>query len=267
MAKIKKMASLLLIVVLLASVVGGCAPQTESPDNDEGEKALAAGEKTLIQICGATSGGTYFLLSNAIAQLLNDNMDNVSASAQSTAGTPAILRLLEKGEAEFGFGQAGVADDAINGRGNFEGQKLTNIRSLTYMYPNVMQIAVRKDANIKSFADFEGKAFAVGATGSATEINSRDLAEVFDLDYLDKKDFKPEFTSESQSAELLKNKQVAGANLIAAIGSAVMMDLMSTGDYEILAIEPEVVEKLQEKSKAYFPVTIPLIRIPTNLTM
>lgn len=268
MARTKKIAVLMLAVILLAATVVGCSPKTEAPSGDEkqGEtkETPAAGPKTLIQICGATSGGTYFLLSNAIAQLLNDNLDNVSASAQSTAGTPAILRLLEKGEAEFGFGQAGVADDAINGRGNFEGQKLTNIKAVTYMYPNVMQIAVRKDANIKSFADFKGKAFAVGATGSATEINSRDLAEVFGLDYLEKKDFKPEFTSESQSVDLLKNKQVAGANLIAALGSAAMMDLMSTGDYEVLPIGADVVAKLQEKSKAYFPVTIPANTYPNQ---
>lgn len=267
MLKRSKLLALMVIGILLLTSVIGCS-STPAPAGGEKqqaeEKPAEGGKPRLIQICGATSGGTYFLLSNAIAQLLNDKLPNVNASAQSTAGTPVILRLLEKGEAEFGFGQAGVAADAVNGRGNFEGQKLTNIRGVTYMYPNVMQIVVRKDANIKSFKDFKGKVFCVGATGSATELNSRDLAEVFGLDYLNRKDFKPEFTSEAQSADLLKNKQAHGANLMAAIGSAVMMDLMSTGDYEILNIEPEAIEKLREKSKAYFPYTIPANTYPNQ---
>ncbi len=32
-----------------------------------------------------------------------------------------------------------------------------------------------KNSGIKSFADFKGKSFAVGASGSATEMNSRDM--------------------------------------------------------------------------------------------
>ena len=41
MAKTKKIASLLLIVVLLASVVVGCSPQAETPDNGNGERPVS----------------------------------------------------------------------------------------------------------------------------------------------------------------------------------------------------------------------------------
>ncbi|HPP36959.1 MAG TPA: TAXI family TRAP transporter solute-binding subunit [Thermosynergistes sp.] len=225
---------------------------------------VAYSQTKLVQITGATSGGTYFLLANAIAQLLNHEMPNVRASAQSTAGSPVELRLIHNKEADFGVVQAGVAYDAFNGLGSFEGKPLTNFRSVTYLYPNVMQVPVRKDANIKSFADFKGKRFCVGAVGSATELNSRHMAQVYGMDYQERKDFIPEYTSEAQSVELLKNRQAVGANMIAAQGSSTMMDLMSTGEFEILEFPPDVVKKLQEISPPYFPYTIPANTYPNQ---
>jgi hypothetical protein len=214
---------------------------------------------TMVQICGATSGGTYFLLSNAIAQMLNTRMaDTFLASAQSTAGTPVILRLLETGEAEFGFGQAGIAKNALDGVGGFE-QQFTNISSATYVFPNVMQVIVSKEANIKTFADFRGQSFAVGASGSATEMNSRDMAQIYGLGYLDpaRRDFTPQFTSESQSVELLQNRMVVGGNFIAASGAASVTELLSSGRFELLEFSDESVAALMAINPAYFPYVIP----------
>lgn len=225
--------------------------------------ALAQG-RTMVQICGATSGGTYFLLANAIAQVLNTKMpDTFKASAQSTAGTPVNIRLMEKKEADFAFGQAGIAKNALDGVGGFE-QKFTNIASATYVYPNVMQIAVASDANIKSFADFKGKGFVVGASGSATELNSRDMAKVYGLDYLTKKEFTPEYSSEAQSVELLKNRQAVGANLIAGIGAASVMDLMSSGKFELLDFSDEKIAELNKLNPAYFKFVIPANTYPNQ---
>jgi TRAP transporter TAXI family solute receptor len=215
-----------------------------------------AASRAMVQICGATSGGTYFLLANAIAQVLNTKMpDDFRASAQSTAGTPINIRLIEKKEADFAFGQAGIAKNALEGTGGFE-QKFTNLASTTYVYPNVMQIAVPKDANIKSFADFKGKSFAVGASGSATEMNSRDMAQVYGLNYLTRKDFTPEYSSEAQSVELLKNRQAVGANLIAGIGAASVMELMSSGRFELLDFPQDKVAELTKLNSAYFNYVI-----------
>ncbi len=224
----------------------------------------ASHKLAMVQICGATSGGTYFLLANAIAQVLNTKMPALfKASAQSTAGTPVNIRLIEKKEVDFAFGQAGIAKTALEGTGGFE-RKFTNLASVTYVYPNVMQIAVAKDANIKSFADFKGKGFAVGASGSATELNSRDMAKVYGLDYLTKKEFTPEYASEAQSVELLKNRQAVGANLIAGLGAASAMDLMSSGKFELLEFPKDKVAELRKLNGAYFNYSIPANTYPNQ---
>lgn len=146
---------------------------------------------------------------------------------------------MQNGETDFAFGQAGVAKQAYEGTGSFEGESLTNIASVTYVYPNVMQIAVSNSSGIDDFSDFAGKTFCAGASGSATELNTRDMFAACGLTY---DDVRIEYTSESQSTELMKNNQADGANLIAAIGAASVTELYSTGDYHLISFTDEQLE-------------------------
>ncbi|KAF5028168.1 NMT1-like family protein [anaerobic digester metagenome] len=258
--------ALTLALVLVASGCGAAtassAPVSSSASVPSATSAASAPKNsTAIQICGATSGGTYFLLANAIAQMLNTNVgDWFKASAQSTGGTPANIRLMEDGETDFAFGQSGVAQQAMEGLGSFD-KKYTNFASVTYVYPNVMQIGVRKDAKITSFADFKGKTFCAGASGSATELNTRDMFAAAGIAY---EDSTIEYTSETQSADLIKNRQAQGANLIAALGAAAMTDLMSSGDCEIYSFSDEEIKAICAMNPAYFEFTIPAGTYPNQ---
>lgn len=254
----KKYKRLLALGMAAMLVLGGCSNNGNSSNNSNtssGNDGGGSSSPTNIQICGATSGGTYFLIANGLCQLLNDTMPDVfRASAQSTGGTPENIRLMQNGETDFAFGQAGVAKQAYEGTGSFEGESLTNIASVTYVYPNVMQIAVSNSSGIDDFSDFAGKTFCAGASGSATELNTRDMFAACGLTY---DDVRIEYTSESQSTELMKNNQADGANLIAAIGAASVTELYSTGDYHLISFTDEQLEAICAMSDAYYPYTIP----------
>ena len=257
--------SLLMVASLAACGSSGTSASTStatppaasaSSASSSAESGVAAPSSPYtIQICGATSGGTYFLIANAICQLMNDTVPEwFQASAQSTGGTPDNIRLMEEGETDFAFGQAGVVGQALNSIGAFEGETFTNISSVTYVYPNVMQIAVSNKSGVENFADFKGKTFCAGASGSATELNTRDMYEACGLTYSDSN---IEYTSESQSVELMKNGQADGANLIAAIGAASVTELYSTGDYHLISFTDEQLDAICALSDAYYKYTIP----------
>lgn len=254
----------LLVLVLVVSLIGGCASkpaaQSEGQKPAAGQQQSGGAKQTFVTIAGATSGGTYFLLANAMAKILNDKLGSQGwkASAQSTPGTPTNIKLLGEKQIEFAFGQAGVAYDAYNGTGSYAGKpKAEFLRAVMYMYPNVLQMVATKKSGIKSLAEVKGKTVCVGAAGSATELNSRDLFAQYGFDYVNRKDFKPEYTSESQSVELLKNGQADVANLIAAVPSAAMMDLTSDGTVVLLPIEADVAEKLHKINPAYYADKVP----------
>ena len=268
--KFSRIVSVVMAIALVLAVAGcGSAPASSAPASSAPASSAPVASAapstpkspTAVQICGATSGGTYFLLANAIAQMLNTNAsDWFKASAQSTGGTPANIRLLEDNETDFAFGQSGVAQQAYEGVGTFD-KKYTNFSSVTYVYPNVMQIAVRKDAKITTFADFKGKTFCAGASGSATELNTRDMFDAAGIKY---EEATIEYTSETQSADLIKNRQAQGANLIAALGAAAMTDLMSTGECEIYSFSDEELKAILALNPAYFEFTVPAGTYPNQ---
>lgn len=208
-----------------------------------------------IQFAGATSGGSYFLICNAIAELLNAQYSEYfSASVQSTAGSAAILRALHEGEVEFGISQAGLAKDAMLGQNNFD-EPWTNFHSVSYVFPTVMHLVSIDDDSIQSFADFKGQKVSVGAAGSATELNSRTLCTAYGMSYNDFKSV--EYTSESQAVELLKNKQITCANLIAGVGSASPTDLMSASGFKILSFSDSDLEMVLKEADAFYPYMLP----------
>lgn len=240
---------------------GGENTAQSNNESDSNNTATATEYPQYVTIAGATSGGTYFLLANALAQLIGNEFPDIDTNAKSTPGGPVILEDIQTGQAELGLSQAGVAEQAFNGTGQFEGNPKDKIRQLTYFYPNVMQFVVKKGSGIESIEDVAGRAIAVGAAGSATELNTQDLIHAVGLTY---DDIKTEYVSESQAIELLRNNQIEGANMIAALGSSNMLDILSTGEYEIVEISEETISKLQEINAAYYPFTIPADTYPNQ---
>ena len=257
----KKVLSIILVLAMVLSLAacGDAGSTTAAPNNnatqEAGKDPAAPSSPYMIQLVGATSGGTFFLVMNGFADMMNNKLPNwFKASAQSTSGGLEILRLLESGESDFGMGQAGVARTAIDGTyGSGNETKFVNLASVTYMYPNVMQVAVANDSGITDFTQFAGKSFCAGASGSATETNTKHMYAACGIEYSDKM----QFTSESQSVELMKNKQADGANLIAAIGAASVTELYSTGKYHLLSFTDAQLDEILKQNPAYYKFTIP----------
>ena len=76
--------------------------------------------KNYILATGGTSG-TYYPFGGAIANIWNTKIENMNVTAQATGASAENLRLINKGEAEYGIVQNDVMDYAYNGKDLFEG--------------------------------------------------------------------------------------------------------------------------------------------------
>ncbi|MCE9662181.1 TAXI family TRAP transporter solute-binding subunit [Halomonas sp. M5N1S17] len=217
-----------------------------------------------VSVVGASSGGTFFFIANGVAQLLNDNIPGLRASAQSTAGTPRIFQTLNTGNGEIGFGQSSIAYDAVNGIEQFEGMPMDNLSGMTFMYPNVLQFIVRKGSGVEVPEHLAGKRLGVGEVGGGVEVSSREMfAVIDDIDF--PSGISAEYVTGTQASDLLRNNQLDGANMVAALGFAAITDLMSTGDYELLSFSEDFVEKMNEEvNAAYFSFEIPAHTYPNQ---
>lgn len=239
-------------------------PPVQNPDasgSGSGEKGPSVTRPTspkMVMIAGGSSTGTMFLLANAMSLILNDNYSDVfSASAQSTTGTPAIIDLLENGEADFGWGASNTVRDAYEGINSFEGAACSNLASVAYGYVQVVQIVVSNKGEINNIADLEGKSFGVSNAGSTTELNARLILGHYGLDYLEKNNVRAQYVGEGQASELISNNQLDGVLANAALNSSGMISLMSSGNCKLLSIDQNVIDQICADDAAFIPYTIP----------
>jgi TRAP transporter TAXI family solute receptor len=228
----------------------------------------AAEQATSVNIATATTGGAYYPIGNALAQIWGKNLKNVRASAQSTAGTPQNIELMQNQEVQIAFGQNGICYYAFNAKGTYEGKTpYKEMRGMFTLYPNVMHWIVRKNAGIKSLGDFKGKKFVPGQVASATEINSREMMEAYGLNYMKDKgatNVSAEFLGYNEAADQLKNNQTDGIHIAGGVPTSSVMDVLSSGMAELISLEDDKIQEIVKKYPWYFPFTIPAGTYPNQ---
>ncbi|MDH8678276.1 TAXI family TRAP transporter solute-binding subunit [Fusibacter bizertensis] len=260
----KKAMSLLLVLILMFTLVTGCT-STDEPATTEATTA-AAGETTaamsedpsfdnvFVNIGTGGTAGTYFPLGGAFAEIWNNNIKGINATAQSTGASVANINLLIDGEVEVVIVQNDTALYAHDGVMMFDGQTFDKLRGLATLYSEPLQI-VTTDPSIKTVADLKGKKVAVGAIGSGVEANARQIIAAAGMDF--EKDIDPKFLSFAEASSGLKDKQVDAAFLTAGIPTAAIQDLSAQNDVYIVAIEGDIAATLKSNYKFFTDYTIP----------
>src|SRR5436309_14706518 len=82
-----------------------------------------AQQKTMSIGTGGT-GGVYYPLGGAVANVLSKSLPNVQATAEVTGGSVDNLKLIGAGKSEIGFSMADAALDALKGEDKFKSGKL-----------------------------------------------------------------------------------------------------------------------------------------------
>jgi TRAP transporter TAXI family solute receptor len=252
----KRLALLLAFLLILGSLFTGCSKkETVASGEAGGEQEPAKQEKIFVTIATGGSSGAYFALGGTIATLLNENLDYVNASVQSTGASAVNATLLGEQKVELAFAMNDVINYAYTGTESFsEKGKIENLRGVASLYPNFVQAITLEGTGINSIADLKGKRVGVGAPGSGTEVNARQILGAYGLTY---DDIDEDFLSYAEAVEQMKNGAVDAAFLTSGIPNASIMDLATTKDVKIIPIEKTNVEELAEEFPFYSSQMIP----------
>ena len=237
-----------------------------------------AGPRT-VRIATATPSGVYYLMGQAIARLWNQQLTGVTASVVTTGGTPENIDLLDRREAEVAFAQDGVVYYALRGMGPFQGRAAgAGLRGLTHFYPNVMQVMVRKKAGIRSLTDLQGTAGSGGAQGtggpqagqglqrrrivlgppnSATEINSREILGVHNIDLNTRTDLISESMGYGEAADALAAGRADVAVIAGGLPTPAVASGLESGEVQLIGLEEKKIAALIRRSPWYYPYVIP----------
>lgn len=246
----RKSISIMLVLVLVVSMLAGCGEKAaDSPADSDGKE-------TFISIATGGTAGTYFPLGAAMAKIYNDNIDGVTANAQSTGASVENIGLVSKGETEVAFIQSDITFYAYTGTESFaDTGKVENIRGMAMLYPEVIQIIATKSSGINSIEDLKGKKVAIGAPGSGTEANARQILGAHGLVYDDLA--KADYLSFGEAADQLKSKQVDAAFVTAGLPTSAVTEVAQTADVVIVPMEQAKIVELNAEFPFYTEVIIP----------
>ncbi len=227
-----------------------------------GVNRVSAAAKTFITIGTGSTSGLYYPTGVGMAKIINDANIDIRANARSTGASVYNCRAVGNGEMQMGITQNNIAYYAYNGTGveAFKDRPVKNLRGLTMLYPEVIQILVRKDANIMSIADMKGKRIYVGDIGSGTEQDVLNIFAAYDLK-LD--DLKTAVRGSSGNAvDLLRDNKIDAMFYTVGIGASAITEAAQTVPIDLLQIPAEKVEELHKKFPFYTAITVPANTYP-----
>ena len=206
--------------------------------------AVYAQQKTIAIGTGGT-GGVYYPLGGAVANVLSKNLPNVQATAEVTGGSVDNLKLIGSGQSEMGFTMADAALDALKGEDKFKGNKVA-LQTLLVVYPNRMHVVTVEGSGIEKMSDLKGKRVSTGSPGSATEVMAFLVIEASGLDK--DKDLKRERLGVAESVNAVKDKKIDAFFWVGGIPTAAVTDLAATPGLKLKLVDhSDAVTKMNAK--------------------
>lgn len=215
---------------------------------------FAPAQVTHINFPTAATTGTLYPLGAAFAKLWNESVPGVQVTAQASGGGVDNLNFLREGEAQVSMAVTSVAWQSQHGTDTFEGKPDAKLRILAGLYYNPNQVVATRASGIESLADIAGKRFAPGAPGSTTVSETELHLTRAGVAYPD--GFSAQFVGFNEAIDLMRNRQLDGAWIMAGIPTAAVSEICSTADGRLVPVDDEVIASLQAEYPWYVPFTI-----------
>ena len=237
----KRLSILLILILSIALVLVGCGSK------EAGGKT----ETVYLTFASGSVGGAYYPLGGGIADILSE-LDGVQCTSEATGASIENGRLVASGESQLGFMMGDAAHKAVNGIEPFE--KELSLKALFNMYTAPEHIVTLKDSGIKTIEDLRGKKVSVDAPGSGCEVMAKEILNVHGITY---EDFKVANLSQTEAGEALKDGNIDALFWNFAYPGAVVMDVTSVRDIEMIPVTGNMLDELVEEFSYYVKDTIP----------
>lgn len=229
------------LIAALAVVITGCTPQ-----------------KQFLSIATGGTGGVYYPLGGALAKILNENIRNMEASARVTGASVANANLLATAGGdgvEVAFLQNDIAYYSFHGLEMFKDRKNDQIRGIATLYPEVIQLIATEASGIRSVRDLVGKRVAVGAVGSGTEANARQVLGAFGVQYTALA--KVEYLPFSDATAQIRDGHLDAAFVTAGTPTAAVTELAHSITITLVSLTGPEIDALRTIHPFYIKHTIP----------
>ena len=164
-------ATLLLLFLFLGSIFLGIS----GPD-----EGLAAGA-TYLKIATRSPGGRWYPFGAKLSEVINQNIKGANATV-TTGGGVSNCKGVDKNDFQLAMTYGATSYNAFNGKAPFQ-KKLQDMRGMGIVELSYYNPVVRKDSDIKSFADLKGKKLAPGRPGFFSAVTTENILKAYGLSF------------------------------------------------------------------------------------
>ena len=142
---------------------------------------LVASADTKLSIGSCPIGCTAYTWSAGIADVINNNVEGVSLTAEETKGYVANIKLLQNNELEISMATTLSSYQAYAAEGPYKGTEKGKILSWMGIAPVAMHIITLEDSGINSMEDLKGKRVGMGQPGGVSMLDADAMMETLGL--------------------------------------------------------------------------------------
>lgn len=220
-----------------------------------GTSVLAQGS---LSIATGGTGGVYFPVGGAYAELINRYIDGFTAVAEVTGASVENVGLVSRGDSDMALVLADTLQQAFEGTGRFgpDGDlpQLANLRGIAVAYSNTVHIVTLADSGITSLQDLRGRRVSVGAPGSGTEVSAQTILNANGITY---DDISEQFLNFNETADALRDGQIDAGFWSVGAPTSSILSLAETRTIRIIPFTEEEIENSIAADPTFAAVNLP----------
>lgn len=258
---LRRIAAIAAGLAMTASMLTGCGSSTGSSSGASAgaaeSSAASSGKTKYISIATSSSGGAFSIIGTAMADIINKNMDGVSANIEVTGGSSENILLAENNNVELAFTASDVLALALEGKGSFEGKQVSkdSLYGLMGGHLTTLQVYTLKEGSIKSYADLKGKKIAVGPAGSVAGDAMKTIMDAYGYEI--NVDWTPEYLAHGDGAESLVDGNVDAVCIMSTLPASPVATAAASKELRLLDLDQEQYDKIMAECPYYLPASIP----------
>ena len=209
--------------------------------------AAHAQDITLSISTGGT-GGVWYPMGGAMANVLTKHMKSTAATAEVTGGSVDNVRLLGSHKTEVAFSMVDTAWEGAHAMGKFKDK--VPMRTIAVVHPLVMHVVTVDGRGIDRMSDFKGKRISTGSPGSGTEVMALRILEAYGIH--PDKDILRQRLSVAEAANAVKDRKLDAFMHAAGVPLPAVTDLAATPGTKLKLIDHA--DATEAMKKKYGPI-------------
>lgn len=215
----------------------------------------AAAQQKVVVFSAGPTGGSWTPMAAATAEIVKKRFPEVDVQVEPGA---ALINMekIRADKADLGMSMTTVLSDAREGKNVWKGKQTDKPLFVANFYPNVWQLVVPADSDVRTVADLKGKPVALPPRGNTSLSDGWELIlrlHGLSLDDLGAKSY----GSLSENVELIKNRQAVAAGWYTTVPASFILDLGSARKVRLLAVADATFEQMRRYNPGFARHVIP----------